>query len=444
MEAVDDNPKGFFESKAVYQLHEELLLGEGSSWSDIKPFPRAFTQPSKAEAYRARLRDILLAEYGDSSLFVIKDPRICRLFPLWKQLLDEMDVQPFAVHILRSPVAVAASLQERNQFSPEYSYLLWLRHVLDAEHDSRDCPRIFVSYDGLLADWKPIALAMAKQFKLSWPKSIRKAEAAAFLTSELRHHKQASQDIPGGAQLMPWVRDVNQILQQWISGGENTADFAKLDSIRNAFDISTRAYGALIYPPKKASAPQRNAEQRQAEVTDAQLTLATAMVKALTKERDAVQAENTRLTSDLGRHAQAISDQKIELAKTRGDLIEQTSRADANKIQLQSAQGVLGMQAQQCESLEVRLSDASKEQARLENQISHQKTVLSQQQKLVVQLQKEKGREAQEVVLLSRWQHQAKIKIERAQIHINEMQASTSWRLTRPLRWIRQRWGRKP
>src|SRR5581483_5443085 len=97
------------------------------------------------------LEQILRSEYGDSTLFVVKDPRLCRLIPLWLAALERYGARPSFVITTRNPLEVAGSLRARNGFSATKSYLLWLRHLLDAERDSRGFPRVFTSYEQLLS-----------------------------------------------------------------------------------------------------------------------------------------------------------------------------------------------------------------------------------------------------------------------------------------------------
>ena len=110
----------------------------------------------------------LRTEFGDAELFVLKDPRLSRLLPLWLPALERVGAAPSAVIALRHPAAVARSLAVRNGLSLETSLLLWLRHVLDAERLTRSMPRDFASYDALLADWRGVASRIGQRLGLDW------------------------------------------------------------------------------------------------------------------------------------------------------------------------------------------------------------------------------------------------------------------------------------
>ena len=91
-----------------------------------------------------------LARRGFSSLRI---PRICRLLPFWVEVLDRCHIKPSVLIPLRNPLEVAASIEKRDHFDPALGYLLWLRHILDAEAASRELPRHFSTYDQLLENW---------------------------------------------------------------------------------------------------------------------------------------------------------------------------------------------------------------------------------------------------------------------------------------------------
>ena len=89
-----------------------------------------------------------------ASVAAVKDPRACRLVPLWLDVAARAGARPAALLVVRHPDEVAASLEKRGGMSRARAHLLWTIHLLEAERDSRGIPRAFVSYDALLADWR--------------------------------------------------------------------------------------------------------------------------------------------------------------------------------------------------------------------------------------------------------------------------------------------------
>ena len=148
LEANEANEKGYWESPLFNRLNDEILALAGMNWRDWKKFDEGwFEQPLISELKEKALA-LLDSEFGSSKLFVLKDPRICRLTRFWYEVLGAFKATPLTLCITRNPLEVAASLHKRNGTEPVLAYLIWLRYVLDAEFDTRGASRCFISYDG--------------------------------------------------------------------------------------------------------------------------------------------------------------------------------------------------------------------------------------------------------------------------------------------------------
>ena len=172
-----DNPAGYWEPLHVVEAHETFLAAIGSSFDDISPLPKGALRGGSARALEDRLVQILESEFADSRQFVIKDPRICRLVPIWIGVLQRFGAAPRFVLPVRNPLEVAASLKLRNEYATTKSLLLWLRHSLDAERHTRGFPRSVVSYENLLRDWRRTVDKIADEFALVWPRTSHAANA---------------------------------------------------------------------------------------------------------------------------------------------------------------------------------------------------------------------------------------------------------------------------
>ncbi|RVD50028.1 sulfotransferase family protein, partial [Mesorhizobium sp. M2D.F.Ca.ET.140.01.1.1] len=80
--------------------------------------------------------------------------RICRFVPFMSSILAEMEVDTVALLPFRNPLEVAYSLKRRDGLPLSKSLLLWLRHVLEAEHHSRHMPRYLIRHEEFLIDWR--------------------------------------------------------------------------------------------------------------------------------------------------------------------------------------------------------------------------------------------------------------------------------------------------
>jgi hypothetical protein len=143
---------------------------------------------------RQRLCDLLRQEFSEAPLWAIKDPRLCRLLPMWLEIFRELNWTPGFVLAVRNPQEVAASLARRDGFPQSKSLLLWLNHVLEAAEWTRPYPRVVVTYDELLDDWQGTLQHIALGLRLTWPRDLAAIadEVNAYLSPQLRHHRAAS------------------------------------------------------------------------------------------------------------------------------------------------------------------------------------------------------------------------------------------------------------
>ncbi|MBU1692061.1 MAG: sulfotransferase [Gammaproteobacteria bacterium] len=184
------NPKGFWEHEDIVAIHDRLLEALGSFWHDERDLPENWWQFPVVILFRREVIEVLRRDFGQSPLWIVKDPRMCRLLPLWLDILHEVGCAPYFVIGLRSPFEVARSLERRDGFSEAKSCLLWLEYLLEAERWSRAYPRVVVTYDQLLADWQATSRQIAEGLGLSWQSRVEDVAARinAFLEPTLRHH----------------------------------------------------------------------------------------------------------------------------------------------------------------------------------------------------------------------------------------------------------------
>ncbi|MGK7911919.1 MAG: glycosyltransferase [Synechococcus sp.] len=144
--ANDENPKGFFERRDIRQICDRLLHSTGADWwkvSDfsVKNIPNEVIEECH-DVFQAALTDL------NSHLpWVIKEPRLCLLFPIFRQWLTD----PICIHVHRNPLEVARSLRTRNGFSISFGLALretYHRHAISA---STGLPHLCVSYNDLMS-----------------------------------------------------------------------------------------------------------------------------------------------------------------------------------------------------------------------------------------------------------------------------------------------------
>ena len=246
MGASENNPKGYFESERLYALHEELLAEAGTRWDDLSPFPRAWYASPNVGAWVARLREAVQAEFGSASLLTIKDPRVCKLVPLWVRALHDLEIEPVFVLPVRNPLDVAASLRRAEGVGEAKATLLWLHYFLAAERDTRGHRRAFASYDALLEDWRRVMARVESDLALVLPRASRRAEAEidAFLARELRHAATRAEDLYAHQGISAWVKQA----YAWglRAAAAESPDVDELDVLGLAIEPAESAFGPVI------------------------------------------------------------------------------------------------------------------------------------------------------------------------------------------------------
>src|SRR5262245_25143819 len=86
------NPEGFFEQADLVAVHDRILDVLGSGWDDVCPLPEGWWEQDAIASLRIELASIVRREYGASPLWGFKDPRLCRLLPLWQSVLAELGI----------------------------------------------------------------------------------------------------------------------------------------------------------------------------------------------------------------------------------------------------------------------------------------------------------------------------------------------------------------
>ena len=143
----EENPKGFWERQDVRRLCDGLLHDAGFDWWRLGNFDVEAIPATVRHEHLGAFRDVLLGLDAHRP-WVIKEPRLCLLFPLLRPLLEV----PVCIHVTREPLEVAASLAARNGFSLPVGVALWEFYTLRSVQASVGLPRYHVRYEDLGAD----------------------------------------------------------------------------------------------------------------------------------------------------------------------------------------------------------------------------------------------------------------------------------------------------
>jgi len=171
LEAAFDNEAGFWENRKVVEFHERVLAALGSSWDDPRELPADWLEQLWATGLFDELTALIVDEFGDAPIWAVKDPRLCRLLPMWLKTLAQLDIEPKLIFAMRHPGEVVGSLMRRNDLSAAEASLIWLRHLAEPEQASQDVSRCIVDYGAVLKDWRACMTHIAVDLGVVWPVS---------------------------------------------------------------------------------------------------------------------------------------------------------------------------------------------------------------------------------------------------------------------------------
>lgn len=224
------NPLGHFEPKALMELNDEILASLDRRWDDPRPIPARWFRSPQAYPFMRRIVDQIRRDYDDAPILVIKDPRLCRLAPLYFDALDVLDIEPLAVLQMRPVAEVVRSLADRDGKQPGLVEFLWLRSVLEAEVHSRNCRRVWSSMDGIMTDWPEVVRRITEGLDLEWPMERHEAmsEIGPLLKPRLNHG--AAPELFEAA--MPLLSTATWAAVEQALAGNEAAARASFDGIR--------------------------------------------------------------------------------------------------------------------------------------------------------------------------------------------------------------------
>jgi hypothetical protein len=242
MPAHSQNERGYWESLKIVGLDDELLASAGSAWDDWRAFDTGWYSSPLVDGFRRRAKQLLEEEFDSADLFVLKDPRICRILPFWSTALREMNTASLVVIPIRSPLEVARSLASRDGFSLEKSLLIWLRHVLDAERETRHLPRTIVAMDDFLDDWRSSIQKIGRLLGIEWPRLDDSTAAAVdnFLSWDLKHQNASSDSLP---LVFAWTLKAYDAVSALSDQPQSRLALSALDEVRSTFEMACAFMG---------------------------------------------------------------------------------------------------------------------------------------------------------------------------------------------------------
>jgi hypothetical protein len=319
------NARGYFESIHFMHLHDELLASAGSCWHDWRKFNPAWHRSPTADAFKQRAKQIFEAEFGNATLPILKDPRICRFVPFWLDVIKEMEAAPRIVIPIRSPLEVAHSLKKRNAMPLTKGLLLWLRHVLDAEAQTRITVRSIFTLDQFLSDWQSVSDKIFLDTGFAWPRLSDRSvhEVEQFLSSELVHNKTDHADLIARSDVHEWTIGAYEALVELTRNPSSNFASERLDVIREPFEQSSAMFGRVLIDYEigledlqaQTNASRNESDLLRVQLRDERTELATALA-----ERDLLSGQLQTRKQNIAEAAALLADRSVQLEQAEAAL----------------------------------------------------------------------------------------------------------------------------
>lgn len=191
----DNNSKGFWEDIELNALDNEMLHVIDSDWCHVTTIEQFDIENLHKQGYFLRAVELLREKVSNIPVFGIKDPRVAKLLPFWKEVFSHCKYDVNYVFAIRHPLSVAKSLTKRDSLERTQSYLLWLGHVMASLTGSAGNRRVLIDYDRLMQSPDHELERIAKHLGLEIDGIQLRSYKLEFLDESLRHSVCELQDL---------------------------------------------------------------------------------------------------------------------------------------------------------------------------------------------------------------------------------------------------------
>ncbi len=315
-----DNERGYWESPIIVDLNDAILAAGGSDWRDWRKFDVNKIDALKADALRARAKEALAEEFGDVGFAVVKDPRMCRLMPFWGPVFSQAKWSVRALLPIRPPLEVSQSLHCRDGIGPAYGCLLWLRHVFDAELETRGVARAFLDWPQFLGDGRNALAQASEQLGVIWPYWCESALADIdqFVSTDLRRQRTSEADMQTHPAVNDLVRRTYAAMIELVRDSASSDVLRKLDELRAGFEIASTLFDL---PMREATDEVRRVRsQAAAELARGEAIIARGAGQDRERSRDSMRAGSRFFWKPRSKAAAPPSPSSEDLAAIRNSL----------------------------------------------------------------------------------------------------------------------------
>jgi hypothetical protein len=183
-----DNPTGYWEDRTIVEFNDRVLGVLGLSWEDARLIPSDRWSDHRFAALREDLLRYLRANFS-VHLWGFKDPRTMRLLPVWRPILEELNVKHSYLVVIRNPLSMVESLKRRQAMPAADAHRLWLAYVVPGLMGIHRYEAVVTDYDLLMEEPRAELVRIAQRLHIPLSERLSDIDqfADAFLQPRLRH-----------------------------------------------------------------------------------------------------------------------------------------------------------------------------------------------------------------------------------------------------------------
>ncbi|MCF8112028.1 MAG: hypothetical protein K9J85_11135 [Desulfobacteraceae bacterium] len=229
------------------QINLLLFQELGSNPYTVETLPGGWLQSHATLQAARRIRELIVSAGKDNGPFVISDPFLCLLFPLWQGVLKELGYGTRIIHMVRHPWEVARSLTKSENVDFQTAHLHWLHSNRQALLACGSHVHTRITFDQLLADPVSIISEIARNLNLYYEGDSSRLydSLLKYVQPRLKHEHAGSADNAYKKEFHLYLRIYNafRLAKHQGAVAYETDDFPPEDSyseINNASQITVQ------------------------------------------------------------------------------------------------------------------------------------------------------------------------------------------------------------
>ncbi len=145
-----DNPRGFWENSRIVAAHDKFLNHFKRDWTTAALIDdEAFSSKMATQTVETLAR-ILQDDFLSSAPSLIKDPRLCVLYPLWPRVAKKLGRPLHGLRIIRSPSYVTSSIKRRNTLESDRAKFIAMSYLASLDAKTKDIAAPTIIYESLI------------------------------------------------------------------------------------------------------------------------------------------------------------------------------------------------------------------------------------------------------------------------------------------------------